>query len=531
MPKLVAIDQGSHAVKATVFKTVGRSYELVGRFFQPVPQDGQGVTPEQRFAALDALLDEHEDWVKASSVAAWSGERASFRVVTLPFTDQAKIRQTLPFAVEGEVPFEMDDMLIASKVLSKDQRTRVLTVLVEEEAIEDYLEQLNERELDPSRLIVDGDSAGAWGEADRCIAVIDAGHSHTTVTVVCDQQVEFCRTIDVAGAQFTRAIQGALGCEWVEAEAIKHGEQVTLQGEPAVTDAGGGQMPPKAQKALNGVFGLFLASVRATLITAEDEVGREIDEVRFTGGSSRISVLWDYLAQDLGVPVQRLVGVNGDPIPGAFAVGEALARHVMGEAPGALDLRVGRFAFKGSTDAMRAALTYGFAGVGCFMVAALGLFVVQASQLSSELSTVDTALTDMVAESFPDISPALLADPTQSLAILRENTLLTADRAEVLSQQDTEPFLVGTLFDLTEAMPPHGPVVLNVTDLTLSRQALSFQADLEAESGYAMAQEIETALQQHEKFSRVKRGEDQGGRSTRSFSWTIPLTDELGEDG
>ena len=285
MPKLVAIDQGSHAVKAAVFKTVGRGYELVGRFYQPVPQDGEGVTSEQRFAALDALLDEHEDWAKASSVAAWSGERASFRIVTLPFTDQAKIDQTLPFAVEGEVPFEMDDMLIASKVLSKDQRTRLLTVLVEEEAIEEYLEQLNERELDPSRLIVDGDSAGAWGEEDRSIAVVDAGHSHTTVTVICDGQVQFCRTIDVAGAQFTRAIQGALGCEWAEAEAIKHGEQVTTSAEPGVSDGDDGQMPLQARKALNGVFGLFLASVRATLITAEDDIGREIDEIRFTGGS------------------------------------------------------------------------------------------------------------------------------------------------------------------------------------------------------------------------------------------------------
>jgi len=421
-------------------------------------------------------------------------------------------------------------MLIGSKVLSKDQRTTVLTVLVEEEAIEEYIEQLNERELDPARIIVDGDSAGAWGEEGRVVAVVDAGHAHTTITVVCDRQVHFCRTIDVAGAQFTKTIQRALGCEWAEAEAIKHGEQVS-DGEPGLADSADGRMPPKARKALDGVFGLFLASVRATLITAEDNLGREIDEVRFTGGSSRLSILWDYLGQDLGVPVQRLTAANGEPVPGAFAVAEALAHHIMGDAPGAIDLRVGRLAFKGSADAMRAALTYTVAGIGCFTIAALALFVVQSGQLSAELKGVDSALTDMVSESFPDVSPALLSDPTQSLAVLRENTMLAVDRADVLSQQDDEPFLVGTLLDLTEAMPPHGPVVVNVTDLTLSRKVLSFQADLEAESGYAMAQEIETALQKHEKFSRVKRGEDQGGRTTRAFSWTIPLTDEEGEEG
>jgi Tfp pilus assembly PilM family ATPase len=532
MPKLIAIDQGSHAVKVAVYQTRGRGYELVGRFHQPVPQEGEAVSVEQRLAALDALLDENEDWAQASSVASWSGERATFRVVTLPFTDQAKIDQTLPFAVEGEVPFDMDNMLLASKVLSKDQqRTRMLTVLVEEEAIEEYIEQLNERQLDPARIVVDGDSAGAWGEEDRTVAVIDAGHAHTTITVVYDRQVQYCRTIDVAGAQFTKTIQRALGCDWAEAEAIKHGEEVASQQDPAVADASAGRMPAKAHEALDGVFGLFLASIRATLITAEDELGREIEEVRFTGGSSRLSILWDYLGQDLGVPIQRLTAANGDPVPGSFAVAEALARHIMGEAPGAIDLRVGRLAFKGSADAMRAALTYGLAGIGCFTVAAIALFILQTGQLNAELKTVDSALTDMVGEAFPEVSPALLSDPIQSLAVLRENTMMAVERADVLSQQDDEPFLVGTLLDLTEAMPPHGPVVLNVTDLTLSRKALSFQADLEAESGYAMAQEIETALQKHEKFSRVKRGEDQGGRTTRAFSWTIPLTDEVGEDG
>ena len=45
-----------------------------------------------------------------------------------------------------------------------------------------------------------------------------------------------------------------------------------------------------------------------------------------------------------------------------------------------------------------------------------------------------------------------------------------------------------------------------------------------------MAEEIVTSLQNSERFSRVKSGEDGGGRTTRTFKWTIPLVDEAMED-
>lgn len=530
MPKFVAIDQGSHSVKATVYRSVGRNIELLGRFHQPVPQSGEVVTDQQRQVALEVLLEEHSDWaVGTNSILSWPGEKATFKYMVLPFTDQAKVEQTLPFAVEGEVPFELDDMLLGHRVLSKTDRTELLIVIAEEEAISGCVDMLNEHKIDPSSVVVNADTAGAWGQEDRVIAVVDAGHQHTTISVVYGGKVHSCRTINVAGAHFTRAIQTALDCEWEAAEAMKHGEGISgNDGEPTL--GGNGVLPPPAMKAVEGVTGLFLASVRASLIAAEDQLGCEIEEVCFTGGTSRMSSLWDYLGRDLGVPIRRLNDTNGDPIPGAFTVAEAMAMQQAGLAPEGIDLRVGALAFKGSTDALRAMLTFGTAGVGCFLLAAIVLFFVQSGQLGAERDQTDTLLTDMVSQTFPEITGPQMEDPTLALSVLREQTVAAVERAEVLSDEDTEPYVVGTLLDLTEALPPHPQVVLQVESLNLSRKVLDFQAKLEAESAYAMAEEIVTSLQKSERFKRVKSGEDGGGRTTRTFSWTIPLVDEAVEE-
>src|SRR5262245_30890655 len=110
MPRIVALDLGAHAVKVSVYQSTGRKLTCEGRFSQAVPQDGTAAPVlAVRLAALDALIAEHRGWASGSNevVLAWSSAYASTRVVDLPFTDKAQVERTLPFTVEGEVPFDL----------------------------------------------------------------------------------------------------------------------------------------------------------------------------------------------------------------------------------------------------------------------------------------------------------------------------------------------------------------------------------------------------------------------------------------
>ncbi len=556
MARLIAMDIGSHAVKVSTYKVASRgSAELDKRYTQAVPQDGTPPTLEHRLAALDAMLDDTPKLKPQSSdvlVLSWPSHEAAFHRVTMPFADRAQIERTLPFAVENEVPFELDEMVLAWRITEQAEQTQVLTVLARRDRVQEWLGALNERGLDPASIHVVGDLFGPVGfappvvasdeEAPKTaplVAVIDIGHVHTTVSVVRNQAVQFSRSVNVAGYAFTRAIQDALGCTWAEAERLKHGQnQEGLVLEDAQTDLGNGPptgrsgyaaLPAPAREKVDNAIGLLLAEIRSTLIKAEDQLGGEVVEARLCGGSSQIDELAQYLASDLGVPVKPLTDVRGGPLPALFAVSYSLAIATSGPY-NPVDLRVGNLAFKGRTDLLRAALGYGVAGALVFSIALVLLFAVRYRGLVVEQRETEEAVREMVRAAFPDTPDTMLDTMDEASAVMAANTEDAVQRAAILGDGSRGvPPTIDALYQLTAAFPPHPEVTVELSDLTISRQAISFNA--ESVGGYASSAEIERKLKENPLFSGATKGQETRLASGAvRFPITIPLVEGAAVD-
>jgi Tfp pilus assembly PilM family ATPase len=535
VPRLLAIDLGSHAVKLTTLRGNGRQWSVDERMDLRVPQDGAEVPAlATRMAALTTLFEDRPELKPTASDAvalALPGGLATFHRLTMPFSDRAKVEQTLPFAVEAEVPFDLDTMALGWRVVASGESTTVLAALAVQEELGSWIGQLAALGFDPSVVFVDGElaaphAAGAGG----VVAVIDLGHTHSAVSVVRAGQVEWTRSVNVGGWSFTRAIQQALRCSWAEAEARKHGRVVgdaptlppTLAAAPSSERdpeaSGYATLPAPAREAMDGAIGLLLAELRSSLIQAEDQLGVGVDEVRLTGGSSLIPELQAYLAQDLGVPVTRVTGEASPP----FALGQALALHASGQAGApAIDLRVGALAFRGGTDWMRSAVIYGGLGLVGLTVAALALFTFRYAMLIREQSSVDAEIHTIVATAFPELGATIQNNDT-ALAVMAEETEAAANRAEALSQKGVPP-TIAALHDLTVAFPPHPAVTVEVSDLQITRDSISFTAETD---GYAASAAVEEALKKTEAFQNATKGDETkttGGRVR--FPITIPLGD------
>src|SRR5690554_2338792 len=108
MPRLISIDLGTHSVKVNAYRITGRRYDYEDRYRVPVPQDGEVPSMEARLAALDAVLADHPELAGGGSdvvALTMPAELATFHRLRMPFTDRAQIEKTLPFTVEGQVPF------------------------------------------------------------------------------------------------------------------------------------------------------------------------------------------------------------------------------------------------------------------------------------------------------------------------------------------------------------------------------------------------------------------------------------------
>lgn len=569
MARVISIDLGSHAVKLSTWKVGSRNaVEPDKRFSQPVPQDGGLPTLEHRLAALDALIDD-QPRLKASSsdlvLVSWPSNDTAFHRLTMPFNDRAQIERTLPFAVENEVPFELDDMVLAWRMGETGEHTSVVALLARRERVREWLDALAERGFDPAALHVDADLFGPWAfeppavvvDADAVdrpppplVAILDVGHTHTSVSVVRGGAVQFARSVNVGGHAFTKAIQDALGCSWDEAERYKHGE-LTADVEDAVTDAGSGrhsgydQLPAKARERVDAAIGLLLAEVRSTLIKAEDVLEGEIAEVRLCGGSSRMAVLWEYLESDLGVPVRAAVppadkaAAKGDKsaarerLPPEFAVAWALAQTTASSLALPADLRVGQLAFKGKADILKSLLGYGFVGAALFAMAVTVVTAFQYRSLVVEQRDAEREVRDIVKASFPETPDSLLETLDQARAVMAGNTEDAVQRAEVLGQGHSIPPTIDALYELTTSFPPHPDVTVELSELTITRTSITFTA--EAPGGYAASSAIEAKLKENPRYKELQKGQEQKLASGAvRFPLSIPLDNSgapSGEEG
>ena len=551
MPRLIAVDLGSHTVKLSTYRSVGRKYVFEERYSQPVLQDGTPPILEARLGALDDLLDAHPTLTARGSdvvTAVLPGEYASFHRLTLPFTDKAQIEKTLSFAVEAEVPFDLDDMVMGHRIVEVTDSSDVLVCLVRHDALGGWIEHLADRSMDPAGVYVDGEILGHFGSGGEpvpegavpsAVAVIDIGHVHTVVGVVSEDVVQHCRTINVGGYAFTRAIQQALGCSWEEAEARKHGSfsdsEATDPGRPRRGSSGYGQLPDAARAAVDGAIGLLLAEIRSTLIKAEDNLGVDVTEVRLVGGGSRIPELWDYLASDLGIPVGRATDPGGEPVPAAFAMTHAVAMEVSGQSPvDAIDLRLGDLAFRGGTDVFRAMLTYGVVGLAFFSMAAVVVFGIQYRGLMGEHSTARAELVEVVIQANPEVTEDLLTDGATAVSVMAAATEDTVQRLEMLGDGSRGvPKTIDMLAKLTSAFPPNETTKVEVSTLSITPTTISFDAETD---GFSSSAKVEQDLQADELFKHATKGDEKKLSNGRiRFPITIPLgvddTVEATEEG
>ena len=522
MPSLIAIDLGSHAVKVAALRRTGRTYELEDQVTQLVPQS-EDESPDlgARLAALDVLLAENPSWQTpgAEKVLVWPSSQAVFRRLLLPFTDKAQVEQTLPFTVEGEVPHDLDEMVMASRVMSvkEGEGTEVCVVLASEEAVGEVLNALATRKLDPSRVMLDADvlAFAAPRRDTSLVAVVDVGHTHTAVSVVLNGRMELSRSIDVGGRDLTLALAEASNRSYSDAEDVKNGSKPESWTAPM-------------RDAVNGKAALLLAELRAFLITAEDQLHMEVDEVRLSGGGARYAPLAGFLQSDLQVPVRWAQNPEtGGDLPNEHAAAQSAAWTAAGSsAVTPIDLRVGALSYRGGRDFLMMGGLFLVLAVVFLTVASLGIFVVRYTQMGSELAEVESLIVASVTDTYPSAEPSSL---TSAFSDLNNLVVATEDRARVMGSGGGEPPTVQLLAELTQNRPPHTEVTINADVITISPKMITMKAET---TDYTSAAKIEERLKDHHRFQRAEKSDERKKRDTIEFTITIPLDagDEADEE-
>src|SRR5215470_1075395 len=140
--RIFSLEIADTELKASVLETSFRDYKVAGFHRAPLP-NGSAAEPLKRFLAQHAAAGD-------TILSALPGDRVTWRTFFLPFRDLKKVAQTVPFELESNVPFGLDEVVVDYQILHRDRAgTTVLAALVQKEDLERHLELLQQGGADP----------------------------------------------------------------------------------------------------------------------------------------------------------------------------------------------------------------------------------------------------------------------------------------------------------------------------------------------------------------------------------------------
>ena len=135
--RILGLDMGSHAAKAVELRQTLRGLEVVQLRHLPFDDPTPGVAVELRDVL--SAYDLPRDFV----VVSLAGDRISTRRLAFPFRDRRKIGPAVPFEVEGQVPFALDDYFVDWEIVGeRKNETEVVATLAPRTEVALLLESL-----------------------------------------------------------------------------------------------------------------------------------------------------------------------------------------------------------------------------------------------------------------------------------------------------------------------------------------------------------------------------------------------------
>lgn len=528
--RVLGLDLGSHTVKAVELRQTLRGVEVGQLRALPREADGAGgaapgadEAADQAFARrlrqLAALHQLPTDLV----VAALASDRVTSRRLSFPFRDRKRLAQAVPFEVEAELPFALEDVIINWEVLGGGAgRADILALVAPRAEVASVLATLRAAEIEPRILEAEGHVLGnlaALFPQPGVRLYVDVGHRKTTLALAAEGRILALRAVATAGLHLTRALARDRSLSEADAERRKCEEGLLVrrpgEGDVAATS-------PAVEAVLVRVAHEIVRTIGAAGPTL-DALGAPLEGLVLLGGTARLPHLDAFLAARTGYAAQRFgfppgaagsaLVAGGDPL--LFAPAVALALRGSLQAKTRADFRRDELAWRRDLSGMGRELrpTLRLAGLAAGLaVLLLGTGVWSAARRAMAL---DAHVASLYAAAFP--GQPLPADPS---AAMREAVRQAHERADVLGVYRGNLSALDLLAEISARVPEDLDIVLE--ELSIDRQVVRLRGFSKSFEG---VDRLKSELSGFEPFSEIQVSEikDEAKRGGKSFSVTISL--------
>ena len=516
MKNVLGLDLGSHSIKAVELRQTLRGLEPVQLRLHPRVDSEVGLAEEvRRLIRLHHLPVEHV-------VCALPGDRLSSRRLEFPFRDRKKLRQAVPFEVEGEVPFAIEDLLVDWQIVGGDRtQATVAAAIAQRKHITSLLEELAEANCDPRILEAEGFSLANLAslfDLPGTRLVADIGHRKTTLCLLTEGRVISTRTAPIAGMALTEAI--ARDHDWSVGDAERS------KCEDGIFDSGFGSNSESALSVLDRISREMVRTLGALEPLLGGSPQSQVSAITLIGGSSKLHRVDEYLSERTGIPTSRLalpaqdegaaLVAGGDPA--LFAPAIALALRGTAQAASKMNFRQGEFAYRTDLRQVFGREIRTTAALAACFVALLGATAATSITLDSRRArTLEQEVGELYSEIFADESV-----PANPIAAMRSAGTQARARADFLGVYGGNRSALDLLAELSKRLPQD--LEVKFEEVSIDRRIVRIKVSAKS---FEAADLLTTQLAASEPFLEAKiDGEVKASRKrdVKIFNVTIPLT-------
>ncbi len=331
----VGIDIGSASVKVAEVVQSKKAPVLLRLSEFPLKQihdlhSGHNQDPENLGTRLEILeilktiAATYQDG-QTRLIAGLRQEMVSVRHKTFPFFDRFKILKSLPFELEEDLPFSLENAIYEAKIIrTRGPSAEVLACVTPKYRISEVLSKMQEAGLDISVLSCEGLAlANCWEqwdapplalsfhpdpsqlggeekkkETEDIQILLDIGHTRTLVCAFHGDVLLGIHSIFWGGKSLAEVIVQRYEVPFAEALNILQGKAFILLNQ---NDATYDQVV--FSNAITDGLGDMIRDVQLTLLGFQGEYGGKISHISISGGLSGLPNLNAYLTQAFDIPV------------------------------------------------------------------------------------------------------------------------------------------------------------------------------------------------------------------------------------
>jgi len=510
----LGLDLGSHSLKAVEFQQGLRSIDAVAMRTLPRPAEDLPLSElVRRFLNMHNLSTDHV-------VAALRGDHISSRHLSFPFADRRRLNQAVPFAIEEDLPFDLEEVVVDWDVVGGDRnQSEVLAAIASRSEVSALLEQLDQANCAPRILEAEGlvlANLDVVFDLPGTRILADLGHTKTTLCLMNDGRAIASRTIGVGGQHLTEALAADLGLSVAEAELAKCEEDIL--GETL-------SPPPQATKVLDRIAREI---VRTVATHEQRSASASVDEVTIFGGTALLQRLDGFLAERTGLATARLglpregygesLVAGGPPILYATAI--ALGLRGTARARTSMNFRRDEFTVRLDLSQFRR----DFRWTGWLAAATLALALIGFGATISLEGQRARVLEARAAQLYSEVIPGA-APPEDTVAALSAQVREANDRADFLGVYRGNLSALDILSELSKRVPVD--LEIGLEELTIDRQTIRMRVQAE---DFKATDRLKAELQKFAPFVATRIGAIETDKKTgnKRFSVTISLQEDRG---